>query len=148
MNVMRQLINRPHRGGVTLVELLVAIGTIALLISLLMPAIQQAREASRRAQCQNNLRQIGLAVQNFHSAHDRLPPMSIAQWYATWPVLLMPFIRLFSNWCASRGLELVRVTAADVGQLLDSQPVALPTRKLHLVNINTPHTFKLESPMP
>jgi len=61
--------------GFTLIELLVVIAIIAVLIALLLPAVQAAREAARRAQCVNNLKQIGLAVHNYHSANNALPPL-------------------------------------------------------------------------
>jgi len=64
------------RVGFTLVELLVVIAIIAVLVALLLPAIQVAREAARRTQCTNRLRQIGLAIQNYDSAHQRFPPGS------------------------------------------------------------------------
>lgn len=65
--------NQGRRFGFTLVELLVVIAIIAMLVTLLLPAVQAARESARRAQCMNNMRQIGLAVQNFHSANNRIP---------------------------------------------------------------------------
>ncbi len=68
-----------NRRGFTLIELLVVIAIIAVLIALLLPAVQAAREAARRAQCVNNMKQIGLAMHNYHQTNDTFPPGDCSQ---------------------------------------------------------------------
>ncbi|QDU25978.1 hypothetical protein ETAA8_10500 [Anatilimnocola aggregata] len=86
------------RRGFTLVELLVVIAIIGVLIALLLPAVQAAREAARRMQCANNLRQIGLASHNLHDTYQFLPPAFLGDsdedkpnGFATWAALILPF---------------------------------------------------------
>ena len=68
------LIRKADRRGFTLIELLVVIAIIAVLIALLLPAVQSAREAARRTQCVNNMKQIGLGILNFESTNSYMPP--------------------------------------------------------------------------
>lgn len=79
--------------GFTLVELLVVIAIIGILVSLLLPAVQSAREAARRMQCGNNLKQVALAMHSYHAAHETLPPGSISWGVSvTWAVRVLPFL--------------------------------------------------------
>ena len=85
--------SRHRRCGFTLVELLVVITIIGILIALLLPAVQAAREAARRGQCTNNLKQIGLAVHNFHDARKALPPSFLTGGgHAPWLVMILPYV--------------------------------------------------------
>ncbi|HXM14113.1 MAG TPA: DUF1559 domain-containing protein, partial [Candidatus Eremiobacteraceae bacterium] len=94
-----------RRSGFTLTELLVAVAVIAILVGLLLPAAQQAREAARRTTCRNNLRQMGLALADYENVNRVLPPsctgdMAYGVWYPnpaqyrlqSWTTMLLPFL--------------------------------------------------------
>lgn len=84
--------NTRNRKAFTLVELLVVIAIIGILIGLLLPAVQRVRESGRNVECLNNLRQMGIALQNYSGSRGRVPPARAADGYLTWTVLLLPYV--------------------------------------------------------
>ncbi len=113
--------SRPRHRGFTLIELLVVIAIIAILIALLLPAVQQAREAARRASCKNNMRQLGLALHNYHDTANTFPPGWISVDPATrrpsahdgltgvgWGTMILPMIEqsnLYNRFNPNVGIE-------------------------------------------
>jgi prepilin-type N-terminal cleavage/methylation domain-containing protein len=94
------------RTAFTLVELLVVIAIIGILVALLLPAIQAAREAARRSQCLNHLKQQGLATHSYHDSVKRLPPSRIVDHQATWLYLILPYmenVALGARWDIKKG---------------------------------------------
>jgi prepilin-type N-terminal cleavage/methylation domain-containing protein/prepilin-type processing-associated H-X9-DG protein len=105
------------RAAFTLIELLVVIAIISVLIALLLPAVQSAREAARRAQCCNNLMQISIAIKNYEAAHETLPPGTInltspivnqpKGYHVSWMIQLLPYLEqrnVFDHWDFSTGV--------------------------------------------
>lgn len=95
------LIKRVRRSGFTLIELLVVIAVIAILVGLLLPAVQWVREAANRTHCANNLKQIGLAMLHYADDKGALPPSRMQNGSATWAVLILPYLEqrdFYNQW--------------------------------------------------
>jgi prepilin-type N-terminal cleavage/methylation domain-containing protein/prepilin-type processing-associated H-X9-DG protein len=86
------MFSRRKARAFTLVELLVVIAIIGILVGLLLPAVQAAREAARRMQCSNNLKQLALALHNYESSYRTFPPCGIQSNQMSWAVMMLPFI--------------------------------------------------------
>ncbi len=136
-----------RRSGFTLVELLVVIAIIGILVGLLLPAVQAAREAARRMQCSNNLKQLGLSLHNYESAFRKLPPGWIASqglMYTSatagtggdgqgnwgWPMFVLPFIEQKNLYDALKVGEDMRVVLDD--------PLRLPLMQKPLATFRCP----------
>ena len=119
---------KKRRTGFTLIELLVVIAIISVLIGLLFPAVQQSREAARRGQCANHLKQYGLAIHNFEQVQLTLPSSRLGPQHATWFVQVLPFLEqqnLYNAWNLSNTYYLQQ----PIAQTTPAEVFNCPTRR-------------------
>ena len=115
---------KPARFGFSLVELLAVIAVIGVLVALLLPARRVARESARRIQCTNNLKQIGLAVHNFHDTYNALPPLAIGDARASFFVHLYPYAEATNVYNLTAGGNEKKNTS--IGNLIDGSSSSEP----------------------
>jgi type II secretory pathway pseudopilin PulG len=118
----------------------VVIAIIGVLIAILLPAVQAAREAARRMQCSNNLKQIGLAIHNFHDSQDALPPICIFATHPTIHILLLPYMEAQTAYdqCVSAGLfNKCQTATGDDTSVIWSDPSGVPDELKKNLTINT-----------
>jgi prepilin-type N-terminal cleavage/methylation domain-containing protein/prepilin-type processing-associated H-X9-DG protein len=131
---------RPHfpRSGFTLVELLVVIAIIGMLVALLLPAIQAARESARRSQCQNNLKQVAIAVQSYHDVRKQFPMgrNRIDQKAVSWAYFLLPQIEETAIYSAYDKNSPVNALANSATMRTPVETYACPTRRKAEANRN------------
>jgi prepilin-type N-terminal cleavage/methylation domain-containing protein/prepilin-type processing-associated H-X9-DG protein len=130
-----------RRTGFSLTELLVVIAVIGVLAALLLPAVQMAREAARRMQCSNNLKQVALALHNYHDVHGLIPPDYIDMpyrpeaWNWTWAALVLPFIEQ----------QPLHASLDFIGQPVDDHNLALLATPLPVFRCPSDISPRLES---
>lgn len=121
MKILSTSLRKPSRLAFTLLELLIVAMIIGILVGVLVPAVQKAREASARSQCKNNLKQMGLAIHMFNDQHKKLPPARLADQYATWFVLLLPYLErqaLYERWDLTRKYHQQPATFDESAQVM------------------------------
>jgi prepilin-type N-terminal cleavage/methylation domain-containing protein/prepilin-type processing-associated H-X9-DG protein len=159
---------RTLRNAFTLVELLVVIAIIGVLVALLLPAVQAAREAARRSQCQNNLKQVALAIHNYEDTFKTLPG-GVGRWgccWGTWQVRVLPYMEqknLSDNYVNSdghdgtgprygQGQNVQRVTSVRIKSLtcpsdVPNAPIGTPRITSHNYGVNFGNTSFYQAPI-
>jgi prepilin-type N-terminal cleavage/methylation domain-containing protein/prepilin-type processing-associated H-X9-DG protein len=127
--------HRPGRHAFTLIELLVVIAIIAVLIGLLLPAVQKVRESAARIKCQNNLKQLGLAVHSYHDRTGKLPSSRTPANGPSWAVVILPYLEqsaAYDRWDVTRSYFIQAAGVAEVKVSVYACPSRRPVPGLSL----------------